>query len=411
MYSPKNTAKHFSEDHDYILVYAKNSELWRPLLLPRTPEMESRYKNPDKDPRGKWKPGDLSARNFYSQGTYSITCPSGKIIEHPPSGTYWRVSKQKFKLLDDDNRIWWGADGNNTPSIKRFLSEVKGGRVPQTLWLYKEVGHTQEAKKELLRLLSFDSSDSVFETPKPTRLIIQMLKLLTQPYEEDIVLDFFSGSASTADAVIKLNAEDSGNRKFILIQLPEPTNSDDFSTISEIGKERIRKAGEKILEENKDKEDIENLDTGFKVFRVADTNINWLREDLRGGDLFDHYDKNASDKDKLDFTPGFTDIDVVYEIMLRQTDIPLSSRVEQLTAMGQRTYLFADSFLVCLETTITRELVERLAAIEPLPIKFIFRDSAFDDDIALKDETFRTLSALTDRNSGGEKHTYTVEFI
>lgn len=137
------------------------------------------------------------------------------------------------------------------------------------------------------------------------------------------------------------------------------------------------------------------------------TNINWLREDLRGGDLFDHYDKNASDKDKLDFTPGFTDLDVVYEIMLRQTDIPLSSRVE----LGQRTYLFADSFLVCLEIKITRDLVDRLAAIEPLPIKFIFRDSAFDDDIALKDETFRTLNALTERNSGGQKQTYIVEFI
>ena len=184
-----------------------------------------------------------------------------------------------------------------------------------------------------------------------------------------------------------------------------------YKNICEIGKERIRRAGEKILEENQDKEDIKNFDIGFKVFRVGDTNINWLHQDLKGGDMFDHYDKNASDKDKLDFTPGFTDLDVVYEIMLRQTDIPLSSTVEKLPDIGERTFIFADSFVVCLEQNITRALVDKLAAIEPLPIKFIFRDSAFDDDISLKDETFRRLSALIQRNSGGEKQTYTVEFI
>ncbi|MBT4527051.1 MAG: site-specific DNA-methyltransferase [Deltaproteobacteria bacterium] len=234
---------------------------------------------------------------------------------------------------------------------------------------------------------------------------------------QDIVLDFFAGSATTAHAVMQLNAEDGGNRKFIMVQLPElcEEKSESFKAkyknICDIGKERIRRAGEKILEENKEKEGIKELDIGFKVFRIGDTNINWLHQDLRGEDLFEHYDKNASDKDKLDFTPDFTDMDVVYEIMLRQTDIPLSSKVEQLTDIGERTYIFADSFLVCLEQTITWKLVDLLAAIEPLPVKFVFRDSAFDDDIALKDETFRTLSALIERNSCGEKQTYTVEFI
>ena len=150
VYSPKNSARHFSEDHDYLIVYARSAETWTPNLLPRTEEMEARYSNPDNDPRGPWKPGDLSARNYYGEGTYAITCPSGRRVDGPPPGNYWRVSKDKFDELDRDKRIWWGTDGNNVPAIKRFLSEVKAGRVPQTLWTYEEVGHTQEAKKELI---------------------------------------------------------------------------------------------------------------------------------------------------------------------------------------------------------------------------------------------------------------------
>ena len=152
VYSPKNSAKHFSEDHDYVLLFARNAETWRPALLPRTEEMEARYDNPDDDPRGPWKPGDLSARNYYSEGTYAVTCPSGRVIERPPSGRYWAISKKKFDELDKDNRVWWGVDGNNVPAIKRFLSEVKQGRVPQTLWKYEEVGHTQEAKRNSLQV-------------------------------------------------------------------------------------------------------------------------------------------------------------------------------------------------------------------------------------------------------------------
>jgi adenine-specific DNA-methyltransferase len=255
-----------------------------------------------------------------------------------------------------------------------------------------------------------------FDYPKPIQLL-KYLVLIGSTNKNDIVLDFFSGSSATAHAIMQLNAEDGGNRKYIMVQLPEPCDETSeafkagYKNICEIGKKRIRRAGEKIIEENKDKDGIENLDIGFKVFRVADTNINWLHQDLKGYDLFDHYDKNASDKDKLDFMPGFTDLDVVYEIMLRQTDIPISSKVIRLSDIGSRTYMFADSFVVCLEQDITRELVNRLAAIEPLPVKFVFRDSAFDDNIALKDETFRRLNALIEKNSGGEKPAYTVEFI
>lgn len=218
-YSPKPSAKHFSEDHDYLLVYAKNKFDWRPNLLERTEDMNARYDNPDNDPRGLWKPGDLSARNYYSEGTYPIKCPSGRVIPAPPGGNYWRVKVTKFWEMDKDNRIWWGEDGNNVPSIKRFLSEVKEGRVPQTLWEYTDVGHTQDAKKELLEVLNFDNSDEVFLTPKPVALIQRILELATN--ENSIVLDSFAGSGTTAHAVIDQNTKDGGDRQFILIECEE----------------------------------------------------------------------------------------------------------------------------------------------------------------------------------------------
>lgn len=216
VFSPKNTAQYFSEDHDYILVYAKNKVDWRPNLLDRTDEMEARYSNPDNDPNGPWTSGDLSARNFYSEGTYSITCPSGRVISGPPKGTYWRVSKENFEKLNSQGKIWWGANGDNQPRLKRYLSEVKEGRVPQTLWLNKDVGHTQDAKKELLEIMEFDTSNDVFITPKPSTLIDRVIELATDI--DSVVLDSFAGSGTTAHSVLKSNFKDNGNRKFILIE-------------------------------------------------------------------------------------------------------------------------------------------------------------------------------------------------
>lgn len=199
-FSPKPSAQFFSEDHDYLLVYAKDKKVWRPNLLERTEEMEARYSNPDNDKRGPWTSGDLSARNYYSEGTYPITCPSGRVIEGPPKGTYWRVKKAKFLEMDKDGRILWGEDGNNMPRLKRFLSDVKQGRVPQTLWEHYEVGHTQDAKKELLAVLNFETSDDVFITPKPIALLSRVLEIATEP--TSIVLDSFAGSGTTAHAVL-----------------------------------------------------------------------------------------------------------------------------------------------------------------------------------------------------------------
>lgn len=221
VYSPKNTAQHFSDDHEYILTYSRKKEDWVPNPISRSASQDSAYKNRDNDPRGVWKAGDMSARNFYSEGNYSITTPSGKRIDGPPSGRYWVVSEKKFKEMDADQRIWWGKKGSNVPAIKRFLFEVKQGVVPQTLWAYDEVGHTQDAKKQLLEVLQFASSGDVFSTPKPVQLMERILRIASKP--GDTVLDFFAGSGTFAQAVAKLNAEDGGNRKFILVSSTEAT--------------------------------------------------------------------------------------------------------------------------------------------------------------------------------------------
>lgn len=273
-YSPKPSAQFFSEDHDYLLIYAKDKATWRPKLLERTDDMNARYDNPDNDPRGPWKPGDLSARNYYSEGTYPITCPSGRVIEGPPSGRYWVVSEKKFHDLDKDKRIWWGEDGNNVPSIKRFLSEVKQGRVPQTLWEYDEVGHTQDAKKELLSILDFKSSDEVFITPKPTALLARILDLATEP--TSIVLDSFAGSGTTAHAVLRANQQDAGDRKFILVEC------EDYA--DKMTAERVRRVIKGYAFEGKQRTELLREPVNFTALKKADKLLNSIAaiENLHG---------------------------------------------------------------------------------------------------------------------------------
>ncbi len=217
VFAPKNSARHFSEDHDFILVYAKKAVMWTPFLITRTEAQEKAYKNPDNDPRGSWTSGDLQARNYYSAGTYAITCPSGRVIDGPGKGMYWRFSEENFLRLNREKRIWWGKSGDNMPRLKRFLSEVKQGTVPQTLWPYSEVGHTQDAKKELLAICDFEDSAAVFITPKPTKLLRRILDVATD--KESIILDSFAGSGTTGHAVLALNKKDGGNRRFVLVEM------------------------------------------------------------------------------------------------------------------------------------------------------------------------------------------------
>ena len=208
-YAPKSSARHLSVDHDYAFIYAKDGNVWRPNLMPRTDKQNKAYRNIDNDPRGLWRPNNLAARNFYSKGTYSITCPSGRVISAPPKGSYWRVSEEKFREMDADGRIWWGLDGNNVPAPKIYLSEVKQGITPQTWWSYEEVGHTQDAKKEIVSLFG----EHVFDTPKPERLIHRILQIATQP--GDLVLDSFLGSGTTAAVAHKIG------RRWIGIEMGE----------------------------------------------------------------------------------------------------------------------------------------------------------------------------------------------
>ncbi len=215
VFSPKNTAKYFSEDHDYVMAYARRIDAWRPNLIERGERAVKRYKNPDDDPRGPWSSGDLTARNPYSRGTYEVTSPSGDTFG-PSVGRYFVVPIEKFHALDEDGRIWWGKNGDSMPRLKRFLAEVKKGVVPQTLWLHTDVGNTQEAKKELVSTLQFERSEDVFNTVKPSRLVRRILQIATDP--DSIVLDSFAGSGTTAHAVLAQNREDGGNRRFILVE-------------------------------------------------------------------------------------------------------------------------------------------------------------------------------------------------
>ncbi|MCL6431321.1 MAG: site-specific DNA-methyltransferase, partial [Anaerolineae bacterium] len=220
VFAPKNTARDFSEDHDYVLAYARQREHWLPCLLPRSGGADSRYSNPDDDPRGPWTSSDLTGRNYYGEGQYEVTSPSG-VVFRPPIGRYWTVSAERFRELDQDHRIWWGPAGGNMPRLKRFLAEVKPGVVPRTLWTHKEAGNTQEAKRELLSALSFGRTEDVLNTVKPTRLLGRIIGIAGTSDGSDWILDFFAGSGTTGHAVMNLNREDGGRRKFILVEVAD----------------------------------------------------------------------------------------------------------------------------------------------------------------------------------------------
>ena len=384
VYSPKNSARHFSEDHDYIVAYARRGEVWRPELLPRTEDQDSHYGNSDNDPRGPWRSDGMSARNYYSKGVYPISCPSGRVIDGPPQGRYWIYSEEKFKELDTDGRIWWGDDGNNNPGVKRFLSEVKQGRVPQTFWPYSEVGHTQDAKKQLMEYVAFEYTDNVLDTVKPTGLIRRMLQITTRPHEADIVLDFFAGSGSTGHAVLEQNLEDGGNRRFILVQLPEPLPKPEarLKTIADITKERVRRV---ITNQNKEDEGklpddgAKKLDRGFRAFKLAESNFKPWNADVP-------HDAPALEK-QLELhvdhiRDNRTADDLLYEILLK-SGFPLATPVEDLKLGGKTVHSVANGALfICLERSLTLELIRVMA--EKKPERVVCLDEGFAGNDQLK---------------------------
>lgn len=394
--------------HDYIIMYAKNIENECTYLAKRSNKLNSTYVNPDNDPRGVWKAGDLSAGNKGGRETesciYEIINPHNGTRHLPPKGRRWVYNQEKMNELLLDGRIWFGQDNNGKPKYKRFLSDVRQGMT--TASILDDVGTNMSAASEFNLL--FPIKDA-FETPKPVTLLHKLLEISSM--NDAIILDFFSGSATTAHAVMQLNAEDGGNRKFIMVQLPEPCKEDSeaakagYKTICEIGKERIRLAGEKIKADHPEAD----IDTGFKVLRTADTNIRWIAAETGQTTLEDVL--LGSGKDLRDFMPGTKDLDVVYEILLRQYDIPLTANIEQRSEIGPRTYSIADTIIVCLEETVTEDIISKLAAAEPVPHKIILRDSAFADDISLKENAMMRLDALMQKHSPGGRLPYTVEFL
>lgn len=352
-YSPQNDATYFSDMHDHILVYAKNAKLaknqekgWSIDLLPRTDSQNKAYKNYDNDPRGEWKAGDLSVKTYSKANDYEITTPSGRIVS-PPAGTCWRVSQERFKELVNDNRIWFGQDGNNVPAIKRFLSDVQDGIVPTTWWTYQEVGHNQEGKQELKKIMKGD--DIFFDTPKPVKLIKRILELATNKDKNAIVLDFFAGSGTTAQAVMEKNLEDNGSRRFILVQLPEPIESIKYKTIAKITAERIRKAGDNI----KSFPNSNTLDTGFRLFSLDTSNITpW---DGHKDSLFQQLENYASP-----IKQGRNEADLLIELMLKR-GIDLSVNIESRQFDGLTvSCVDGGKLIICFASKIPVSSVEEL---------------------------------------------------
>ncbi len=396
-FSPQNDAKFFSLNHEQIICYAKNKEKFQRNLLPMTDEQKSRYKNLDNDPRGPWQSGDLTVARKTERDIYEIITPSGKKI-YPPEGRSWAISKQKFEELLKDNRIWFGPKGENVPRLKRFLSDIQQGMVPKSIWYYNEVGHTQEARQETKKL--FDNK-AFFDYPKPVRLLKRILHLSTS--KTDIILDFFSGSATTAHAVMQLNAEDGGNRQFIMVQIPKVVDEKSksfkagFRTIAEIGRERIIRTAKKIKEDFRDKEYINSLDFGFRYFKVDSSNFKDTKEigEITQENLFDTVNNIKPDRD---------DLDLLFEVIL-SLGLELTLQIETKEILGKRVYFLKESashkvecnsLIACSDNEIDENLVKELATYKPL--KVVLQDSSFkrDSDKINFEQTFKELSPDTD---------------
>lgn len=368
-YAPVNLKKHFSENHDYIICYAKDIDKAICNGLPRASEANDRYSNPDNDPRGVWQSDNLSVGPIVQSKIYEIITPGGRKVL-PPEGYCWRLSKEKFKEYIEDNRIWFGKDGNNVPRIKRFLSEVKQSVTPMTIWKYSEVGHSQDAKQNLKKL--FDGK-SFFDYPKSVELIKRCIQLYSN--ESSIIIDFFSGSATTAHAVMQLNAEDGGKRKFIMVQLPEKTDEKSeafkagYENICEIGKERIRRAGEKIKEEAG--LNGQDLDIGFRVLKLDSSNMKDIYYSA------DEYDQGMLENMQSNTKEDRTDLDLLFGCLVDwglELDKPYTTKVIN----GHKVHIYNDGDLVaCFENDLDMKTIDEIAKLQALRV--VFCDNSFID--------------------------------
>ncbi len=425
-FSPINLMKHFSPSHDYILVYAKNQEVAKCFGIPRSEEADNRYSNPDNDPRGPWMSSDISVGPAIEANIYPITTPSGRIVE-PPAARSWRLSRNAFRERLQDNRIWFGPKGDGVPRIKRFRSELrKSGITPMTIWKYSEVDHSQAATQKLAKL--FDGK-KYFDYPKPVELLKRCLALYTAP-EDCIVLDFFSGSGTFAQAVMELNAVDGGTRKYILVQAPEkmenPANVElTFDTIPQFAEERIRRAGDAIIDELQRKEyekvaeaqhltgtdrspngtattsfffeyaddnkkervtqlqieadaiarQREKMDVGFRVLKLDSSNMEdvfYTPEDFDEQNLF-----NTIDNVKPDRTP----LDLLFQVM-PELNIELSAKIEEREVNGKKVFFVDGTYLIAtFDTEVNESTVTEIAKMKPQ--YFVMRDASAANDNVL----------------------------
>jgi len=379
--------------HDYVLVFQK-SERFNRNLLSRTEKQLSRYKSLDDDPRGPW-----SSDNYVSNKSKSERPTLWYAIKHPKTGedvwpsedAVWRYSKEKHEQMVIENRLYWGPNQSyQKPRIKRFLSEIQDGTVPSTWWSFEDVGHNDEGQKETGELLG----KKIFSTPKPIRFIRRILDIAT--LKGDVILDFFSGSAACAHAVMKLNAEDAGKRKFIMVQLPEACGEKSeaykagYETITEIGKERIRRAGQKIKQDSANKEGIEQLDIGFRVLKIDSSNMKdvyYTPDSVRQSDLIDHVDNIRADRSAED---------LLFQVLL-DLGVDLTLPIVQETIAG-KTVMFVDgnALAACFDADINEAFVKELAARHPL--RAVFRDACFaGDSVKINiEQIFKLISPRTE---------------
>ena len=389
-FAPKNDARFVSNSHDYVIMYSKTIDNFVIGRLPRTQEADARYTNPDNDPRGVWQSDNLSVKTYTASCDYPITTPSGRIVE-PPAGRCWSLSKKNFLERLHDNRIWFGTDGSGVPRIKRFLSELKfEGMAPTSILFYKDVGHSQEGTQEVIKSLNA----GVFDGPKPVRLLRRLITLANTK-TDDIILDFFSGSATTAHAVMQLNAEDGGNRKFIMVQLPELTDEKSeaykagYKNICEIGKERIRRAGAKIKADSP--LTTGDLDTGFRVLKLDSSNMKdfyytpeeFLTSAEKQKNLYGFIDNIKPDR---------TGEDLLFQVMLN-FDIPLSAKIKQ----DDDVFYVNGNYLIACFGKVDSALITEIAKQKPKYAVFRDRGFASDSDMVNFEQIFNTYSPGTEK--------------
>lgn len=383
-FAPKNDAKYFSDSHDYIIVYARNINAFSIGLLPRTEEANARYKNPDNDPKGPWSADNMTVKTYSAAYDYEIITPNGTIMT-PPNGRCWFTSKERMLKLIEEGRVWFGENGGNMPRLKRYLADVQQGMTPITIWKYTEVGHNQEGRQEVKQLFE---GKGYFDGPKPLRLLKRILTIANS--KNSIVVDFFSGSATTAHAIMQLNAEDGGNRKFIMVQLPEATDEKSeafkagYKTICDIGKERIRRAAKKIKEDTG-----ADIDYGFRVLKLDSSNM----EDV-------YYSPAEVNQDQLNLfadnvKPDRTGEDLLFQSML-DLGATLDSKIEKTEVNGKTVFNVADGYLVaCFDTEVSDDVVKAIAQMQPQYA--VLRDSSLADDSTVTnfEQIFKTYSPTT----------------